>query len=145
MMFRPEFPNPQFRRDNWVNLNGTWSFCMDKEDNGVEKKYFEKTDFEKNHLSFELVVDGEVISSESAIFAQHKYYEFKNPALKVRREGDEIVVTSEAYARYVEIYSEEEDFLLSDNFFDMEKGEVRVKILRGDPKNLLVRSVYDVR
>ena len=45
-MFRPEFPNPQFRRDNWVNLNGTWSFAMDKEDNGVEKKYFEKTAFE---------------------------------------------------------------------------------------------------
>ena len=45
-MFRPEFPNPQFRRDNWVNLNGTWSFCMDKEDNGVEKKYFEKTAFD---------------------------------------------------------------------------------------------------
>ena len=45
-MFRPEFPNPQFRRDNWVNLNGTWSFCMDKEDNGAEKKYFEKTAFE---------------------------------------------------------------------------------------------------
>ena len=45
-MFRPEFPNPQFRRDNWVNLNGTWSFTMDKENNGVDKKYFEKTAFE---------------------------------------------------------------------------------------------------
>ncbi len=45
-MFRPEFPNPQFRRDNWVNLNGTWSFTMDKEDNGAEKKYFEKASFD---------------------------------------------------------------------------------------------------
>ena len=45
-MFRPEFPNPQFRRDNWVNLNGTWSFCLDVEDNGAEKKYFEKTAFD---------------------------------------------------------------------------------------------------
>lgn len=45
-MFRPEFPNPQFRRDNWVNLNGTWSFQMDKEDNGAEKKLFEKDFFE---------------------------------------------------------------------------------------------------
>lgn len=45
-MFRPEFPNPQFRRDNWVNLNGTWSFQMDKEDNGAEKKYFERTSFD---------------------------------------------------------------------------------------------------
>ena len=29
-MFRPEFPNPQFRRDNWVNLNGTWN-CIREE------------------------------------------------------------------------------------------------------------------
>ncbi len=46
-MFRPEFPNPQFRRENWVNLNGPWSFALDVEDNGTEKKYFERTSFEK--------------------------------------------------------------------------------------------------
>jgi beta-galactosidase/beta-glucuronidase len=29
---RPEHPRPQFRRDTWLNLNGTWSFRID---NGV--------------------------------------------------------------------------------------------------------------
>ena len=46
-MFRPEFPNPQFRRENWVNLNGPWSFTLDVEDNGAEKKYFEQTSFDQ--------------------------------------------------------------------------------------------------
>ncbi|MBE6555828.1 MAG: beta-galactosidase [Ruminococcaceae bacterium] len=45
-MFRPEFPNPQFRREHWVNLNGTWSFALDVEDNGVDKRYFEKAAFD---------------------------------------------------------------------------------------------------
>lgn len=45
-MFRPEFPNPQFRRDRWQNLNGTWQFALDIEDNGKEKGYDRKTSFE---------------------------------------------------------------------------------------------------
>ena len=27
---RPEYPRPQFRRDDWINLNGTWSFEIDQ-------------------------------------------------------------------------------------------------------------------
>jgi succinyl-diaminopimelate desuccinylase len=26
---RPEYPNPQFERKNWVNLNGEWEFEID--------------------------------------------------------------------------------------------------------------------
>ena len=26
---RPEHPNPQFERENWVNLNGEWEFEFD--------------------------------------------------------------------------------------------------------------------
>lgn len=106
---------------------------------------FERTDYEKNHITFELLVGGKVVAGGSEIFAQHKYYGYKNPDLKVRVEGDEIVVTADAYAKYVEVYSETEDFLLEDNFFDMEKGERRIKIVEGAPTDLHVRSVYDIR
>lgn len=105
---------------------------------------FDKTDCEQNHITFELVVDGRVVASGSEVFTQHKYYNYQNPNLKVRVEGDEVVVTSDAYAKYVEVYSESEDFILEDNFFDMEKGERRIKIVEGAPKNLSVRSVYDI-
>ncbi|HAA75766.1 TPA: beta-glucuronidase, partial [Candidatus Latescibacteria bacterium] len=26
---RPEYPRPQFVRENWLNLNGPWSFAFD--------------------------------------------------------------------------------------------------------------------
>ena len=57
---------------------------------------------------------------------------------------DEIIVTAEKYARSVEIQCGA-DVLLEDNFFDMTAGTKVVKILRGKPDSVSVRSVYDIR
>ena len=62
----------------------------------------------------------------------------------MRVEGDEIIVSAEAYAKSVEIQNENDDLILEDNYFDMNAGERRVKILDGKPENLKVRSVYDI-
>ena len=62
----------------------------------------------------------------------------------MREEGDEIIVSAEAYAKSVEIQNENDDLILEDNYFDMNAGERRVKILDGKPENLKVRSVYDI-
>ena len=70
---------------------------------------------------------------------------FADPHLRVHAEEDEIVVEADAYARAVEISNARDDLVLSDNFFDMNAGVVRVKILRGTPDGLRVRSVYDIR
>jgi beta-mannosidase len=43
------------------------------------------------------------------------------------------------------VYDETGDIKLSDNFFDMNKGEVKIKVLSGEPKGLKVRSVFDVK
>ena len=37
---RPEFPNPQFERKNWLNLNGEWDFIYDNENSGEAKEYY---------------------------------------------------------------------------------------------------------
>jgi len=34
---RPEHPKPQFQRDRWLNLNGTWDFSIDFGASGLEK------------------------------------------------------------------------------------------------------------
>lgn len=44
---RPEHPNPQFMRNNWLNLNGEWDFIYDNENSG-EAKGFYKTDYPFN-------------------------------------------------------------------------------------------------
>ena len=42
---RPEHPNPQFERENWRNLNGTWEFEIDKSNWGEERGFVEKAHF----------------------------------------------------------------------------------------------------
>ncbi len=37
---RPEHPRPDFRRDDWKNLNGEWSFRFDPDDRGVKDEWF---------------------------------------------------------------------------------------------------------
>ena len=34
---RPEYPNPQFERTNWTNLNGEWDFEIDNSKSGYER------------------------------------------------------------------------------------------------------------
>jgi beta-galactosidase/beta-glucuronidase len=38
---RPEFPNPQFQRQSWINLNGKWKFQIDNTESGYDKKFYE--------------------------------------------------------------------------------------------------------
>ncbi|MBQ1377294.1 MAG: glycoside hydrolase family 2 protein, partial [Lachnospiraceae bacterium] len=111
----------------------------------LDKFDLPEADLYRDHVSYELYQNGEKLSFGSILFCPPKYYQFKDPGLSVRAEGDEIVVTSKAYAKDVEIRNENEDLLLSDNYFDMEPGERRVKILRGASEELKVRSTFDIR
>ena len=106
---------------------------------------FGKTDVRNNYYAFDLLVDGEVVSAGTVLFTAPKHFDFVDPELEVYLDGDEIVVKASAYAKSVEIYSPDSDFILSDNFFDMNAGEKRVKIIEGTPGELGVRSVYDIR
>ena len=40
---RPEHPNPQFEREDWVNLNGEWEFELDRGVSGIDRKFYERT------------------------------------------------------------------------------------------------------
>lgn len=107
---------------------------------------FNKTDVSSNYYSYELLdKSGNIVSSGTVLFTAPKHFNFKDPELTAEVVGDEIVVRAKAYAKSIEIYSPDTDFILSDNFFDMNAGEVRVKILEGEAKNIKLRSVYNIR
>lgn len=106
---------------------------------------FHKTNVDENYFFFEFSTDNKVVSKGSVIFTKPKCFDFENPNLKAERKGDEISITASSYAQYVTVSSEDEDIVLSDNCFDMERGTVTVKILKGNPENLSVKSVYDIR
>ncbi|MBQ2768861.1 MAG: glycoside hydrolase family 2 protein [Clostridia bacterium] len=111
----------------------------------LEKTRFERLDPEKHHLHFTLIKDGETLSCGSVLFTLPKYYAFENPRLRCEREGDELVIYSEAYAKHLQIEGVDGDLLLEDNFFDMEKGVRRIRILSGDAKTVRLRSLYDLQ
>lgn len=47
---RPEHPQPQMRRDNWMNLNGEWDFAFDFGDSGVARKFYDKKELDRKIL-----------------------------------------------------------------------------------------------
>lgn len=106
---------------------------------------FNKTDVENNYLSFSFVADGVSVSQGTVLFTVPKHYNFVNPNLRYEINGDEITVYADAYAKSVEIDSPDSDFILSDNYFDMNAGSKTVKILEGAPKTIKIRSVYDIK
>ncbi len=40
---RPEFPQPQFQRQDWLTLNGQWQFGFDNDNAGLDAKWYEDT------------------------------------------------------------------------------------------------------
>ena len=111
-------------------------------------QWFEELDFSEYdpryvHLTYHM----DSACGSSVLFVPPKYYRFKDPALEVRfdPEKGEITITSAAYARYVEVYSEDGYIRTDDNFFDMEAGTRTIKLLEGSARNLKARSVYDIR
>ena len=99
-------------------------------------------------------VEGQIVSEGVSLFTAPKHFCFADPGLTVRRDGDSLVIRAEHFAKSVEILGCEESIgpdsgyryvKLSDNYFDMNPGEKRVRILEGDAENFRVRSVYDIR
>ncbi|MDE7211265.1 MAG: glycoside hydrolase family 2 protein, partial [Lachnospiraceae bacterium] len=115
-------------------LSGVW----------LEKMDFSDCDVLSINLDFAFVVDGVTVSSGNCIFTAPKHYRFENPQLSCRVEGDEVVVAAGAFAQKVWIEGTDGDARFSDNCFDMQAGERRVKIVSGDAKSFKVRSVYDI-
>lgn len=129
----------------------------------LDKVEFPEVDYFSQYVSYEEWEEGKCISEGTVIFSYPKYFRYLDPKLSYRVEGDEIIVTAEAYAKGVEILNENEDLILSDNYFDMNAGEKRVKILgracreEKEPIDmesqiakqleggLRLRSVYDIR
>lgn len=111
----------------------------------LEKQELPQLDIRREYVSYEVRKGEEKLSEGSVIFSLPKYFAYKNPHLQYELAKDEIVIKAAAYARGVEVQNEDETLVLSDNYFDMNAGEVRVKVIRGNTDGLRLRSVYDIR
>ncbi|SHO50299.1 beta-mannosidase [Anaerocolumna xylanovorans] len=120
-----------------VNVPALTSVWLDKLD-------FSSYDELGIYFAYEFLADGKAVSKGSCLFTAPKHFEFEEPGLSLRVEGDKIFVNSRAYARSVEISNEAGDLKISDNYFDVNGEEVCVDILSGTRENIKIRSVYDI-
>ena len=44
---RPEYPRPQFVRNEWINLNGEWNFSFDDDNQGINNKWYKDNDYDQ--------------------------------------------------------------------------------------------------
>ncbi|MBQ8109433.1 MAG: glycoside hydrolase family 2 protein [Clostridia bacterium] len=110
----------------------------------LDEQDFSGEDARGCYYAYELYdARGEYAGGGTALFCAPKHFRFLDPQLKAWQEGDEIVVAAAAYARSVEIQCGS-GVVLSDNFFDMNAGERRMKVLRGTPSRVKAWSVYDI-
>ena len=121
-----------------VSVGAFSAVWLDKVDLADAKLY-------ENYVSFQLKTADNSDSSGTVLFCSPKHFRFKDPQLKVTVNGDEITVSASAYAKSVEIRNENDDLILSDNFFDLNGDSKTVKVLQGKADGITVRSVYDIR
>jgi beta-mannosidase len=116
-------------------LSSLWLDKVDLPDLALDDEY----------LSYHLYEGGSLVSEGTVIFSLPKYFHYLNPRLSYTVNGDTITVKSDAYAKSVEVLNKKQDLVLSDNYFDMDAGEKKLKILSGKPDGIKLRSVYDIR
>ncbi|WMJ87463.1 beta-mannosidase [Anaerocolumna sp. MB42-C2] len=89
---------------------------------------------------YTLLENGIVISRGTNLFVKPKYFEFKVPKYQIsvteEKENYSILITSDVYASYVELYLEEEDVVFEDNYFDItSKDGVLITVNKQEFKN----------
>jgi beta-mannosidase len=97
------------------------------------------------YLSYHLYEGSLLVSEGTVIFSLPKYFHYLNPKLSYTLAGDTITVKAAAYAKSVEVLNKKQDLVLSDNYFDMDAGEKKLKIISGKPEGIKLRCVYDIR
>jgi beta-mannosidase len=111
----------------------------------LDKVMLNDIKIDDEYLSYRLLDDGKVVSGGTVIFSLPKFFHWADPKLGFKVEGDTITVKAGAYAKSVEIRNNNDDLVLSDNYFDMDGGTRQLKILSGKPDGIKLRSVYDIR
>lgn len=117
----------------------------------MDKTELPYADVFTQYVSFQAIEvrDGEdhahVLSEGTVIFSYPKYFRYEDPRLTWEKDGNKIRVTASAYAKSVEILNEEENLVLSDNYFDLNGETKEVEIISGNADTLRLRSVYDIR
>lgn len=122
----------------WVTVDALSAIWLDKVN-------LPDVDVFNEYVSYQAYENDKCICSSSVIFSYPKYFKYENPELSYEIDGEYITVYSKTYAKSIEIQNQNQDLVLSDNYFDLNGDSKKVKIIRGDAKGTTLRIVYDIK
>ncbi len=134
-------------RDASSRIHQQGQYCVEAEPLSVcsfPQMEFPEADMRRWYLSYELWIGDRRVSHGSSLFVPPKHFEFEDPQLEVWQEGEMVCIRSSAFAKGVELGNKDGDLLLSDNYFDMDAGVERVRVIQGSMEGLSVRSIYSL-
>ncbi|CCZ60644.1 glycoside hydrolase family 2 protein [Hungatella hathewayi] len=134
-------------RDASSRIHQQGQYCVEAEPLSVcsfPQMEFTEVDMRRWYLSYELWIGDRRVSHGSSLFVPPKHFEFEDPQLEVWQEGEMVCIRSSAFAKGVELGNKDGDLLLSDNYFDMDAGVERVRVIQGSMEGLSVRSIYSL-
>ena len=119
--------------------------CVEK----LSAKWFDSidfncTDYKQNYFSYQFVVDGKIISEDCVLFTAPKHFEFVKPNISTKITDNEIEISSDVFAYGVRLLADC-DCVFSDNYFNLNGETKKIKILSGTPKEITIKTVYDIR
>lgn len=91
---RKEHPQPQFERNEWLNLNGEWNFKFDRENKGEKEKWYLKPNFDKKIIvpfTYETIASG--IGEE--VFCPYVWYQ-KSFTIPIEYEKKKVILHFQA-------------------------------------------------
>lgn len=110
----------------------------------LDKVELPDVDIYNEYVSFAAYKGDEKISEGTVIFSYPKYFRYEDPKLSYSIDGNKLTVSAKSYAKSVEILNENEDLILSDNYFDLNADSKMVEIISGNVDTFRLRSVYDI-
>ncbi len=104
---------------------------------------FTEADMRRWYLSYELWIGDRRVSHGAVCLYRPNILNLKIRSWRYGRRG-RWFIRSSAFAKGVELGNKDGDLLLSDNYFDMDAGVERVRVMQGSMEGLSVRSIYSL-
>lgn len=136
---RNEYPRPDFKRDSFVSLNGTWEFCFDDYNVGHKEKWFVKHDFDKKievPFSFETKLSG----IHDTTYHDHVWYHKKLKDIKLS-DNHLFILHFEGVDYYSEVYIN--GYLIKDHYGSNGGFQVDITNYLVEGENDLVVYCFD--
>ena len=105
-MIRNEYPRPQFVRQQWLNLNGSWGFDFDDENVGEQEKWFKNDKVLSQKINVPFAFQSKLSGIEDPSFHDVVWYQ-REVAIPKEWAGKRLILHFGAVDFYAKVYVNE--------------------------------------